>query len=75
MCSSGNPSSILAFMKTSVAAAGWKIVSSTATTLSAQQPTNPPSGFCYEDDITVNLAAAYPGQWEINEHPPIPPCQ
>ena len=75
LCSSGNPSSILAFMQNSVTAAGWKVVSTTATTLSAQQPTNPPSGFCYEDDIAVNLNPSYPGEWELNEHPPAAQCQ
>lgn len=75
ICSSGNPSSILAYMKQSVAAAGWKVVGTSATTLSAQQPTNPPSGYCYEVDMTVGGTAGYPGQWLADFHPPIASCQ
>jgi hypothetical protein len=74
MCSSGNPSSILAFMKNSVTAAQWKVTSTTATTLSAENPTNPPSGFCYTVDITVGAKAAYPGEWSIDFHPPAAQC-
>jgi hypothetical protein len=74
MCSSGNPASILAFMKQSVVAAGWKITKTIATGLTAENPTNPPSGFCYTVDIGVGANASYPGEWVINFHPPAASC-
>lgn len=74
LCSSGNPSSILAFMKTSVAAAGWKITSTTANSLEAQNPTSPPSAYCYTVDMQVGGNASYPGEWGANFHPPIATC-
>jgi hypothetical protein len=74
MCSSGNPTSILAFMKQSVVAAGWKITTSTATSLTAEHPTTPPSAVCYTVDIYVGANASYPGEWLINFHPPIAAC-
>ena len=74
VCSSGNPASILAFMKSSVTAALWKVTSTTATTLEAENPTNPPSGFCYTVDITVGAKPAYPGEWSITFHVPAATC-
>lgn len=74
ICSSGNPTSILAFMKQSVTNAGWKITSTTATTLTAENPTNPPSGFCYTVDMSVGSNASYPGEWVANFHPPATNC-
>lgn len=74
ICSSGNPASILAFMQKSVTNAGWKITNSTATTLTAENPTNPPSGFCYTVDMTVGSNASYPGEWTANFHPPATNC-
>lgn len=74
LCSSGTPTSILAFMKQSVVAAGWKITSSTATTLHAEVPTTPPSGYCYTVDMLVGGSATYPGEWSENFHPPIASC-
>jgi hypothetical protein len=74
MCSSGNPTSILTFMKNSVTTAGWKVTSTTAKTLEAENPTNPPSGFCYTVDVIVGGNASYPGEWTINFHPPAASC-
>jgi hypothetical protein len=74
MCSSGTPASILAFMKQSVTTAGWKTINTTASSVTAENPTNPPSGYCYTVDIQVGGAASYPGEWLINFHPPATPC-
>ena len=74
MCSSGDPASILAFMKNSVTAAGWKVTISSSTSLEAENPTNPPSGYCYTVGIQVGSNASYPGEWAINFHPPAVPC-
>ena len=74
LCSSGNATSIIAFMKTSIPAAGWKITGSTATTLSAENQTTPPSGSCYTVDITAGANASYPGEWSADFHPPIAAC-
>jgi hypothetical protein len=61
-------------MKQSVAASGWKITGSSTTTLSAQNPTTPPSGYCYTVDMQVGASASYPGEWSANFHPPIATC-
>jgi hypothetical protein len=74
LCSSGNATSILNFMKQSIPAAGWKINIASATTLTAQNSTTPPSGSCYTVDITVGNSASYPGEWTANFHPPIANC-
>ena len=74
ICSSGNPASILAFMKQSVVAGGWTLTASTSTTLTAQRPTTPPSGSCYTVNMTVGANASYPGEWSANFHPPIVSC-
>jgi hypothetical protein len=74
ICSSGNPTSILTFMKSSVVAAGWKVTTTTATTLTAENQTTPPSGVCYTVDITVGGHPGYPGEWNENFHPPIVSC-
>jgi hypothetical protein len=74
LCSSGTPSSIIAFMKTSVKAAGWKITNSTTTSLTAEKPTNPPSGYCYTVDMQAGTVAGYPGEWSANFHAPAAAC-
>jgi len=74
VCSSGNPSSILAFLKSSVPAAGWQITSTTSTTLAAEKPDGHGDGFCYTNDITVGSHAGYPGEWDYVWHIPAAPC-
>jgi hypothetical protein len=74
MCSSGDATSILAFMKQSVMASGWKITNATATSLYAENPTSPPSGYCYTVNVLVGGSASYPGEWSINFHPPAETC-
>lgn len=74
LCSSGTPTSILTFLKTSIPAGGWQVTSVTATTLAAQKPTNPATGFCYSLNITVGAHAGYPGEWDADFHPPALSC-
>lgn len=74
ICSSGTPTSIITFMKSSVVAGGWKVIHSTATSLTAEKPTNPPSGSCYTVDMTTGAISGYPGEWSANFHAPIASC-
>ncbi len=74
VCSSGDAASILAFMKDSIPAGGWTILETTATTIRAQKPTNPPSGYCYSLAVKVGQDAAYPGEWTITFYSPATAC-
>ena len=74
ICSSGDPTSILTFLKQSIPAGGWTIKTTTATTLNAVQTNAPQGGFCASVDITVGDQAAYPGEWGADFHPPAAPC-
>lgn len=75
VCSAGDPTSIITFLKKSIPAAGiWKITGSTATTISIEKPTTPASGFCSTAQITAGSQAGYPGEWGYTAHPPASPC-
>jgi hypothetical protein len=74
VCSSGNPSSILNFLKTSVPAGGWKITGTTSTTINAEKPDGHGDGFCYTNNITVGSHAGYPGEWDYVWHIPAATC-
>ncbi len=74
VCSSGNPTSILTFLKSSVPAAGWKITSTTSTTINAEKPDGYGDGNCFTNNITVGSHAGYPGEWDYVWHIPASPC-
>jgi hypothetical protein len=74
MCSSGNPASILAFMKNSIPAGGWTIKTTTATTVYAIQTSVPQEGLCASVNVTVGSQPAYPGEWDAVFHAPTASC-
>jgi hypothetical protein len=74
VCSSGSAASILAFMKASIPAGGWTILGSDATSLGAQKPTTPPTGYCYGLQMTVGQHPAYPGEWDLDLLSPASEC-
>lgn len=74
VCSSGDAQSILAFMKNAIPTGGWTVLSTTQTTVTAQKPTNPPSGYCYGLVVEVGIQAQYPSEWRITFHSPAVSC-
>jgi hypothetical protein len=74
VCSSGTSSTILSFLSGSIPKGGWTISSITPTTLTAQKPTNPPSGFCFSFLITVGSHPSNPGEYDYNFHSPTLSC-
>jgi hypothetical protein len=74
VCSAGNPSSILAFMKNSISKSKWKILSTSSTVITAELPVSPPNGFCYQLDVIVNGHAGYPGEWDYVWYVPAAAC-
>ncbi len=73
MCSSGTPSTILAFLQTSLPAGGWNITASTSSSLDATQ-IHSSSGYCGAVHIVVGDHSGYPGEWDGDFQPPITPC-
>jgi len=73
-CSAGDAASILAFMKKSVVAAGWKITSTSATQVNAESPDPSNHAICFTLNITAGTVAGYPGEWSQNAHPPVANC-
>ena len=74
MCSSGTPTSILAFLQHAIPAGGWKITATTATTLNAVQVNRPQEGLCASVNLTVGAHAGYPGEWDAYFHSPTSSC-
>ncbi len=74
MCSSGDPTSILAFLESSLPAGGWKVTTSAATTLTAVQSNNPQEGMCAWVNVTVGAHAGYAGEWDATFHSPTMTC-
>ncbi len=74
VCSAGDPTSIAAFMKRTVPDGGWQVLSSTATTVSAQKPTSPPSGFCYTLFVQTGTHGSYTGEWDFKTTIPGATC-
>jgi hypothetical protein len=84
MCSAGDPDSILAFMRQSIAASSWMIINtpgSNAQTLIAEKPfATPTSGtatpiYCYTLNVSVGGYAGYPGEWSFLVGAPASLCQ
>jgi hypothetical protein len=74
VCSAGDSTSILAFMKSSISKSNWKILSTSATNIFAQLPVSPPNGLCSTINIAVGPYAGYPGEWQYTGHVPVEPC-
>ena len=74
VCSSGTPSSILAFLTHAIPAGGWTITANTATTLNAVQTNHPQSGLCASVNLTVGSHAGFPGEWDAYFHSPTSSC-
>ncbi len=84
MCSPGDPASILAFMRQSIAASSWKIITTQTAdplTLVAQKPasTATPGAttpvYCSTLNVTVGGFPGYPGEWSFAVFAPATPCQ
>jgi hypothetical protein len=84
MCSAGDPDSILAFMRQSIAASSWMIVSvpgANSQTLFAQKPAATPTTgtttpiYCSTLNVTVGSYPGYPGEWSFLIGAPASPCQ
>jgi hypothetical protein len=84
MCSPGDPASILAFMRDSIAASAWMVLNppgANALSLVAQKPaatatpgmTTP--AFCSTLNVTVGGFPGYPGEWTFVVTAPASPCQ
>lgn len=74
MCSSGTPASILIALKNAFPAGGWTISGSNATTIFVEKPTSPPTADCFTIDLIVGGHPGYPGEWDIDAHPPEITC-
>ncbi len=74
VCSSGDPTSILAFMRQAIAASPWKITSANDTTLAAEKPVSPPNGYCYTLNVTVGGFPGYLGEWTFALFAPATMC-
>lgn len=74
MCSSGTPTSILAFLEHSIPAGGWTIKATTTTTLTAVQTNHPQEGLCASVNLAVGSHAGYPGEWDAFFHSPTSSC-
>jgi hypothetical protein len=77
MCSPGDPSAILAFMRQSIAASAWTIInmpSNDPNTLDAQKRADT-TPYCYGLAVTVGGFAGYPDEWTFAEYAPAGPCQ
>lgn len=84
LCSAGDPDSILAFMRQSIAASAWTVISvpaSNAQTLFAQKPAPTPTVgtatplYCSTLNVTVGGYPGYPGEWSLLVGSPASPCQ
>ena len=84
VCSPGDPASILAFMRQSIAASSWMIVTTqTASPLSlvAQKPVSAATPgvttpvYCSTLNVTVGGFPGYPGEWSFAVFAPATPCQ
>ena len=84
MCSSGDPASILAFMRQSIAASAWMMLNpqgASAQTLVAQKPAATPTTgtttpvYCSTLNVTVGGLPGYPGEWTLLVTVPASPCQ
>lgn len=74
LCSSGDASSILATFKSQFPTGGWTVTNVTATTLGIEKPQSPPTGFCFTEVYTFGGHAGYPGEWDLDSHPPAASC-
>lgn len=84
MCSSGDPAAILTFMRQSIAASAWTIITAqTADPLSlvAQKPVSAATPgvtapvYCSTLNVTVGGFPGYPGEWSFAVFAPATPCQ
>lgn len=81
VCSSGDPTSILAFMRQSIAASSWQLLpSSDPSTLKAQKPVSSAtpgaaaSAYCYTLQVMVGSFPEYPGEWSFATFSPAEHC-
>ena len=84
MCSPGDPGSILAFMRQSIAASAWMIInpqSPDPNILAAQKPVSAATPgattpvYCSGLVVRVGGFAGYPGEWSFATFAPVTPCQ
>jgi hypothetical protein len=78
VCSPGTPTSIMAFMRASIAVSAWMILpASTSSILGAQIPVAPPTTpeYCRTLQVMVGDYIGYPGQWSFTEYAPVSVCQ
>jgi hypothetical protein len=84
MCSPGDPASILAFMRLSIAASAWTIISSgtpNPNLLAAQKPASAATpgvttpGYCSTLNVTVGGFPGYLGEWSFSVFAPATSCQ
>ncbi len=84
MCSAGDPDSILAFMRQSITASSWMIITTPASggqTLFAEKPAAAPTTgttspiYCSTLNVTVGGYPGYPGEWALILGAPASPCQ
>jgi hypothetical protein len=84
MCSPGDPASILAFMRGSIAASSWMLLNppgANAMSLVAQKPAATPTigtttpAYCSTLNVIVGAFPGYPGEWTFVVSAPAVPCQ
>jgi hypothetical protein len=82
MCSSGDPSSILIFMRQSIAGSSWMIINTPTPdplSLVAQKPVSAATPgvtlYCSTLNVTVGGLPGYPGEWSFAVFAPATPCQ
>jgi hypothetical protein len=84
VCSPGDPASILAFMRQSIAASSWTIIntpSSDPNTFVAQKPVSAATPgvttpvYCSTLNVIVGGFPGYPGEWSFAVFAPATPCQ